>query len=48
MSAAPPGFVLDASALLAFLQNEPGAEGVALETSLINAVNFAEVVQKTV
>jgi len=39
---------LDASALLAFLQDEPGADEVRLESSLINAVNFSEVVQKTV
>ena len=36
--------LLDASALLAFIQEEPGAEVVdlALEGSLISAVNFSE------
>lgn len=43
-----PTCVLDASALLAFLQDEPGADEVRLESSLINAINFSEVVQKTV
>ena len=43
-----PREVLDASALLAFLQDEPGAANVELASSLINAVNFSEVVQKTV
>lgn len=43
-----PTQVLDASALLAFLQDEPGADAVGIEASLINAVNFSEVVQKTV
>ena len=43
-----PKEILDASALLAFLQDEPGATGVNLQASLINAVNFSEVVQKTV
>lgn len=40
--------VLDASALLAFLQNEPGSETVeaALLESAISSVNWAEVMQK--
>ncbi len=42
--------VLDASALLAFLQNEKGAEKVeaVLADACISAVNWAEVVQKTI
>ena len=42
--------VLDASALLALLQNEPGAEVVAirLTQSVISAVNLSEVVAKLV
>lgn len=40
--------VLDASALLAFMQEEPGGDSVDLERSLINTVNLCEVVQKTV
>lgn len=40
--------VLDASALLALLQREPGGEAVVLEKSVMNSVNFAEVVQKSV
>ena len=41
--------ILDASALLAFLHQEPGAERVesALDGALISAVNWAEVVQKS-
>lgn len=39
--------VLDASALLALLQREPGAEHVTLQGAVMNSVNFAEVVQKT-
>ena len=41
--------VLDASALLALLQDEPGAEIVepALETATISAVNWSEVAQKS-
>lgn len=35
--------VLDASALLAFLHDEPGAERVELERSAISAVNWSEV-----
>lgn len=46
MNGAPE--VLDASALLALLQKEPGAENVRLEGSVINSVNFAEVVQKSI
>jgi uncharacterized protein with PIN domain len=40
--------VLDASALLAFLRNEPGAEEVAavLKLSCISAVNLAETISK--
>ena len=38
--------VLDASALLAWLQDEPGADEVKLEHSVINSVNFSEVLQK--
>ena len=40
--------VLDASALLAYLQREPGAESVrsALSESLMSTVNWAEVVGK--
>ena len=42
--------VLDASALLAFLRNEPGAEEVAavLKLSCISAVNLAETISKMV
>ena len=40
--------VLDASALLALLQDEPGGESVRLESSVMNSVNFAEVVQQSV
>lgn len=41
--------VLDASALLAYLQEEPGSEAVAavLAESVISSVNWAEVVQKS-
>ena len=40
--------VLDASALLAYLQQEPGGEsiGSALRGALVSTVNWAEVVQK--
>lgn len=38
--------VLDASALLAWLQDEPGAEHVTLEGALMNSVNWSEVLQK--
>jgi PIN domain nuclease of toxin-antitoxin system len=42
------GHVLDASALLAVLQEEPGAERVlpVLDGAVISSVNWAEVVQK--
>lgn len=42
--------VLDASALLAFLQNEPGCDQVeaALPDAVISSVNWAEVVQKSI
>nr|VFK10396.1 MAG: PIN domain nuclease, a component of toxin-antitoxin system (PIN domain) [Candidatus Kentron sp. LPFa]VFK13232.1 MAG: PIN domain nuclease, a component of toxin-antitoxin system (PIN domain) [Candidatus Kentron sp. LPFa]VFK26507.1 MAG: PIN domain nuclease, a component of toxin-antitoxin system (PIN domain) [Candidatus Kentron sp. LPFa] len=41
--------VLDASALLAFLHKEPGAERVqhALDGALVSSVNWVEVVQKS-
>lgn len=40
--------VLDASALLAYLQNEPGSDSVraVLEGAVISTVNWAEVIQK--
>lgn len=38
--------VLDASALLAWLQAEPGADEVRLEAALMNSVNWSEVLQK--
>src|SRR5579863_2918315 len=43
------GYVLDASALLALLQGEPGSERVVScikEGAVISAVNFAEVATK--
>jgi ribonuclease VapC len=42
--------VLDASALLALLQDEPGAEIVEplLETAVISAVNLSEVIQQSI
>lgn len=42
--------VLDASALLAYLQDEPGSEVIdqVLAESLISSVNWAEVVQKSI
>ena len=42
--------VLDASALLAFLQNEAGSDQVeaALPEAVISSVNWAEVVQKSI
>jgi ribonuclease VapC len=49
MAEKPPAFLLDASALLAYLQREPGFEAVreALrEGAGISAVNLAEVVGK--
>jgi PIN domain nuclease of toxin-antitoxin system len=44
-----PATVLDASALLAYLQGEPGAAEVAplIEHGRISAVNWSEVVQKS-
>ncbi|VFM97836.1 MAG: PIN domain nuclease, a component of toxin-antitoxin system (PIN domain) [Candidatus Kentron sp. G] len=41
--------ILDASALLAFLHKEPGAEHVerVLDRALVSTVNWAEVVQKS-
>jgi PIN domain nuclease of toxin-antitoxin system len=41
---------LDASALLAYLQDEPGSEAVetVLAESVMSSVNWAEVVQKSV
>jgi ribonuclease VapC len=43
------GFVVDASAMLAMLHGEPGADAVAmiLATTVVSAVSWAEVVQKT-
>lgn len=40
------GIVLDASALLALLQNEPGADAVSavIDGSIMSSVNWAEVV----
>ncbi len=49
MMEAPPETVLDASALLAYLQDEPGAEVVedAVNASaLINVANYAEVLTR--
>jgi ribonuclease VapC len=42
--------VLDASALLAFLQDEPGGDQVeaVLPEAVISSVNWAEVVQKSI
>ena len=42
--------VLDASALLAFLQDEPGNDFVeqAIPESVISAVNWSEVIQKSI
>ncbi|MGH2415998.1 MAG: type II toxin-antitoxin system VapC family toxin [Microcystaceae cyanobacterium] len=42
--------VLDASALLAYFQDEPGGEAIEamLAESVISSVNWAEVVQKSV
>lgn len=43
------GFVLDASAVLAFLKQEPGSEWIAdaLEVSIMSTVNWAEVLSKS-
>ena len=48
MADADPGYVLDASALLALLQREPGADVVEplLGRSVISSVNWSEVVQR--
>jgi ribonuclease VapC len=45
VSAVSSGYVLDASALVAFFRNEPGAEtvGRALANAVISTVNFSEV-----
>ena len=42
--------VLDASALLTFLQDEPGSDAVetVMADSVISAVNWSEVVQKSI
>lgn len=42
------GFVVDASALLAMLQGEPGSDVVAtiLATAVVSTVNWSEVLQK--
>ena len=42
--------VLDASALMAFLHSEPGADKVAkvLGDAVVSAVNFSEVLKKTI
>jgi PIN domain nuclease of toxin-antitoxin system len=42
--------VLDASALLAFFQDEPGGDAVegVIATSVISSVNWSEVIQKSV
>ncbi len=42
--------VLDASALLAFLHDETGADRVmeSLDSALVSAVNWSEVVQKSI
>lgn len=39
--------VLDAAALLAFLHDEPGADGVgeALDGAMVSTVNWSEVIQ---
>lgn len=49
MSTAIPSCVLDASALLALLQGEPGAEVVKtlLEDAVVSSVNWSEVAQKS-
>lgn len=46
---APAAWVLDASALLAFLFQEPGGEtvGSGLASSVISAVNLSEVIAKS-
>lgn len=44
---ASPKRVLDASALLAWLQSEPGAERVDPSGAAMSSVNWSEVVQKS-
>ncbi len=39
--------VIDASALLALLQDEPGAEHVRLADAVMSSVNFSEVLHKS-
>jgi ribonuclease VapC len=39
--------VVDASALLAFLQDEPGADDVRLADAVMSSVNFSEVLHKS-
>jgi ribonuclease VapC len=45
-----PGYVLDASALLALLKNEPGEDvvGPLLESSIISSVNWTEVLDRAI
>lgn len=47
---ASPAYVLDASAILAFSQGEPGAGevGPLLGSSVISSVNWAEVLQRVI
>ena len=40
--------VIDASALLALLQDEPGADGALLADAVMSSVNFSEVLHKSV
>jgi PIN domain nuclease of toxin-antitoxin system len=40
--------VLDASALLAYLHDEPGGDTVVLAGAIISSVNWSEVVQKAI
>ncbi len=42
--------ILDASALLAFLHNEPGSDAVqkSLDHAIVSTINWAEVLQKSV
>ena len=48
MTSEPRRWVLDASALLAYLHGEPGGERVSLAGNLISSVNWSEVVQKAI
>ena len=50
LSTSVTSVVLDASALMAFLHSEPGADVVweALSDAIISAVNYSEVVKKAV